>query len=177
LPPSGTLVIDPDGELAAVPWNLLEDKRGHPLLERVAIAQVIGILNLRTSEEEVGLQHALIFGPPVLSGDLAHKFPFPQRAAIEADNLHRLLPNSFFFQKEKANFETLKTYTSRTTLFHFAGHSLSNGGFSTLLLPQTEGSLRQYVTADQIADLDLRQMKTVVLASCSSGTGEQRGIV
>jgi len=48
-----------------------------------------------------------------------------------------------------------------------------------LLLPQSRGSLpaAQYVTAEQIAALDLRQMKTVVLASCSSGAGEQGGMV
>jgi CHAT domain-containing protein len=180
LPPSGTLIIDPDGELAAVPWNVLEEKRDHPLVERFAIAQVIGFLDLGQSAEEmrVGLESALIFGPPVLSGDLAYKYPFPHRAAEEADTLHRLLPNSLFFPKE-ANFQTLKAYAPRTTLFHFAGHSISNGGFSALLLPQTRESPpeRQYATAEQIAELDLRQMKTVVLASCSSGTGEQRGTV
>jgi CHAT domain-containing protein len=181
LPPSGRLIIDPDGELAAVPWNVLEEKRGHPLVERFAIAQVIGILDLGTLAEEtqVGLERPLIFGPPVLSGELTYKYPFPHRAAAEADILHRLLPNSLFFQKEEANFQILKAYTSRTTLFHFAGHSISNGGFSALLLPQTRGSPpeRQYATAEQIAELDLRQMKTVVLASCSSGTGEKYGTV
>jgi CHAT domain-containing protein len=181
LPPSGTLIIDPDGELAAVPWSVLEAKRGHPLVERFAISQVIGFLDLETVPEEsqVGLERALIFGPPALSEDMVDKYPFPHRAAEEAETLHRLLPNSLFFQKEEANFQTLKVYASRSTLFHFAGHSISNGGFSALLLPQTRESPqeRQYATAEQIAELDLQQMKTVVLASCSSGTGEQRGTV
>src|SRR5579864_158735 len=152
LPASGTLIIDPDGELAAVPWNLLEERRGHPLVERFAVAQVIGILDLATSPEEtqVGLERALIFGPPVLSGDLAYKYPFPHRAAEEAEVLHGLLPNSDLFPKEKTNFQTLKAYASRATLFHFAGHAISNGGFSALLLPQTRGSPpdRQYTTAE-----------------------------
>src|SRR6185312_15447053 len=147
--------------------------------ERFAIAQVIGTLDLGMSTQGIGLDHALIFGPPILSGDLAYKYPFPHRAAEEADTLHRLLPNSVFFQNEKANFQTLKAYIPRTTLFHFAGHSIGNAGFSALLLPQNRRSPpdRQYATAEQVAELDLRQMKTVVLASCSSGVGEQRGMV
>jgi CHAT domain-containing protein len=151
LPPSGTLIIDPDHELAAVPWNVLEEKHGHPLVERFAIAQMIGILDLGTVVEEtqVGLERSLIFGPPVLSGDLAYKYPFPHRAAEEVDTLHRMLPNSLLFRKEEANFQTLKDYSSERT----------------------------YATAEQIAELDLRQMKTVVLASCSSGTGEKYGTV
>jgi CHAT domain-containing protein len=181
LPPSGTLIFDPDGELAGVPWNVLEGKLGHPLVERFAISQVIGLLNLGMAPEEsqVGLERSLIFGPPALSEDMADKYPFPHRAAEEAETVHRLLPNSLLFLKEEANFQTLKAYASRSTLFHFAGHSISNGGFSALLLPQTRESPpeRQYATAEQIAELDLRQMKTVVLASCSSGTGEQYGAV
>jgi hypothetical protein len=180
LPPSGTLIIDADGELAAVPWDVLEEKRGHPLVERFAISQMIGILDLPTAKEtQVGLESALIFGPPVLSGDLARYYPFPYRAAEEADTLHHLLPNSRFFQKEEANFQTLKAHTPGATLFHFAGHAISTGEFSALLLSQARGSLpeSQYATAEQITELDLRQMKTVVLASCSSGAGEQRGTV
>src|SRR4051794_24469668 len=80
---------------------------------------------------------------------------------------------------DQANFQTLQAKASRKSLFHFAGHSVSNGGFPALLLPQSRASLpeAQYVTAEQIATLDLRQMKTVVLASCSSGAGEQGGMV
>ena len=179
LPPSGTLVIDPDGELAAVPWNVLENKRGHPLIEKFSLAQVIGILNLRTSAADAGLKHALVFGPPVLSKDLTYKYPFPHEAAEEAETLHRLLPNSVFFEKEEANLQTLKAHISRISLFHFAGHTVGNGGLSVLLVPQARGSPpeRQYVAAQQISELDFRRIRTVVLASCSSGTGEQRGTV
>lgn len=190
LPPSGTLVVDPEGELAAVPWNVLEEKPGHPLVEKFAIAQVIGFLNLATSAKRTGagLESALIFGPPVLSKKLAEKYTFPYRAAEEADALQRLLPNSRFFRKEDANFQTLKTYAPEKTLFHFAGHSISNGGFSALLLPQTregppeaqneaQNDAQYYGTAEKIAALDLRQMKTVVLASCSAGAGEKSGTV
>src|SRR5947209_1991374 len=139
LPSSGTLIIDPDRELAAVPWNLLEEKPGHPLVERFAIAQAIGILDLGKPAEEIqaGLESALIFGPPVLSADLTYKYPFPHRAAEEAEILHRLLPNSHLFPREETNFQILKAYASRGTLFHFAGHTISNGGFSALLLPET----------------------------------------
>lgn len=181
LPPFGTLIIDADGELAAIPWGVLEEKRGHPLAERFATAQVIGILDLASAGEDTssGLDRALIFGPPVLSEKLAEKYPYPIYARQTAEYLHRLLPNSPFELDDEANLQTLKDKASQSELFHFSGHSISNGGFSALLLPHARGSPpeEQYVTAEQIAELDLRNMKTVVLASCSSGRGEQTGTV
>jgi CHAT domain-containing protein len=181
LPPSGTLIIDPDGELAAIPWSVLEEKRGHPLVERFATAQVIGILDLAIAGEDTraGLDRALIFGPPVLSEKLAHNYPYPSDAGETAEYLHHLLPHSLLVVNDQANLQMLKDKGSQSALFHFSGHSISNGGFSALLLPHTRGSPpeEQYVTAEQIAELDLRNMKTVVLASCSSGRGEQSGTV
>jgi CHAT domain-containing protein len=181
LPRSGTLIIDPDGELAGIPWSVLEEKPHHPLVERFAIAQVIGILDLNTGGEKTrtGLERGLIFEPPVLSGDLAYKYPYPSNAREEAEAINHLLPNSLLVPDDQANFQTLQAKAPRKSLFHFAGHSVSNGGFPALLLPQSRASPSeaQYVTAEQIAALDLRQMKTVVLASCSSGAGEQGGMV
>jgi CHAT domain len=181
LPRSGTLIIDPDGELAGIPWSVLEEERHHPLVERFAIAQVIGILDLQTGGEKTrtGLERGLIFEPPVLSGDLGHKYPYPSNAREEAEAINYLLPNSLLVPDDQANFQTLQAKAPGKSLFHFAGHSVSNGGFPALLLPQSRRSSpeAQYVTAEQIAALDLRQMKTVVLASCSSGAGEQGGMV
>ncbi|HEX3586290.1 MAG TPA: CHAT domain-containing protein [Candidatus Angelobacter sp.] len=181
LPRSGTLIIDPDGGLAVIPWSVLEEERHHPLVERFAIAQVIGILDLQTGGEKAGAgrDRALIFEPPVLSGDLTYKYPYPSYAREEAETINHLLPNSLLVPEAQADFQTLRANVPRKSLFHFAGHSVSNGGFPALLLPQSRGSApaAQYVTAEQIAALDLRQMKTVVLASCSSGAGEQGGMV
>jgi CHAT domain-containing protein len=180
LPTSGTLIIDPDGELASIPWSVLEKQPHHPLAERFAIAQVIGLLDLeKSAETEAGLERALIFEPPVLSPKLAFDYPFPAYALEEAEALNQLLPNPLLIPPDEANLQRLQTEASRTSLFHFSGHSINNGGFSALLLPHSHGSPsdEQYVTAEQVAKLDLRQMKTVVLASCSSGAGEQYGTV
>ena len=182
LPRSATLVIDADGVIAGVPWNILEEKSHHPLIEQFAISQVIGILDLRTTqykEDQAGLNHALIFGPPKLRGEIAYKYPFLPGAAEEAETVHRLLPKSLLVQKDEDNLETLKAHIVQTSLFHFAGHAISNGGFSALLLPKRRNitSTAQYLTANEIADMDLSRMKTVVLAACSSGTGEESGTI
>ena len=181
LPPSGTLIIDADGELAGIPWSVLEEKPHHPLVERFAIAQVIGILDLNAGgeETEAGRERALIFEPPNLSEDLTKKYPYPSDAREETEAVKGLLPKPLLIPQDEANLQTLQAEASRTSLFHFSGHSINNGGFSALLLPWSRGSPpeEQYVTAEQVAQLALRQMKTVVLASCSSGVGEQFGTV
>jgi CHAT domain-containing protein len=181
LPRSGTLVIDPDSELAAIPWGALEESPDHPLIERFSIAQAIGIqdLGMDSGEGYAGLDHALIFAPPVLRGEIAYKYPFLPDAAEEAITLHRLLPHSWLFAKDDANFETLKAYVPKSSLFHFPGHAISTGGFSALLMPASRTSRPDapYVTAQQIAGLDLSRMQTVVLAACSTGRDEKNGVV
>lgn len=181
LPPSGALIIDADSELAAIPWSVLEEKPHHPLAERFAIAQVIGILGLKTDgeEAEAGRDRALIFEPPNLSADLTAKYPYSADAREEAEAIKGFLPEPLLVPQDEANLHRLQAEAPQRSLFHFSGHGINNGGYSALLLPWNRGSPEeeQYVTAEQVAKLDLWQMKTVVLASCSSGAGEQFGTV
>jgi CHAT domain-containing protein len=176
---SGTLVIDADGELSAIPWSVLEYDHSHPLVERFAISQIAGIFHPGLEETPAGLDHALIFEPPAIRGDLASRFPPLPDAAEEVARVHRLLPSARFIPKDDANFETLRAYAPQASLFHFPGHAVGSGGYAALLLPNSRSSApdTQYVTADQIIALDLGRMRTVVLASCSSGTGERNGTV
>jgi CHAT domain-containing protein len=66
-----------------------------------------------------------------------------------------------------------------STLFHFAGHGISNGGFGALLLAPGPGNKApaRRLTADEIRHLNLKELQLLVLAACSSGAGEQAGAV
>src|SRR5207302_11438714 len=86
LPPNGTLVIDAEGALAGIPWGALEDRDDHPLVERFAFCQTIGLAGIlnQKGDSKVDLSRALIFGSPQLQGDLAQQYPWLPDAALEA---------------------------------------------------------------------------------------------
>ena len=62
-------------------------------------------------------------------------------------------------------------------LFHFAGHGVTNGGNGALVLAAEPPTGTRLITASEIAELDLHRLHLATLASCSSGTGEDRGAV
>jgi CHAT domain-containing protein len=180
MPKRGTLVIDCEGILAGIPWAALEDQNQHALVENFAIAQSIGVLNLfqQTLDPFVDLSNTLIFGSPSLGDDLAREYPATIRASLEAIELHRRLPNSLLLQYGDATADAFKLHAQLSTHFHFAGHGISYGGFGALLVAsRSQSSSAHYLTAEEISGLNLNRLRTVVLAACSSGIGEQSGIV
>jgi CHAT domain-containing protein len=89
------------------------------------------------------------------------------------------LPHSLVFPGRSANENAFREHAGHATIFHFAGHGVSYGGFGALLLARSDRSRKYnpYLTADAIAGLDLSKLQLVVLAACSSGVGEQSGTV
>jgi CHAT domain-containing protein len=181
LPPHGTLVIDAEGALAAIPWGALEERDDHPLVERFAFCQTIGLAEVlgQKYNSEIDLSRALIFGSPQLQEDLARQYPDLPDAAREAQKLSLRLPHSVLLPGNKATEDAFRTNAKQATLFHFAGHGISYGGFGALLLSSAPGAPpdKSYLTAKEIASMDLHGMQLVVLSACSSGVGEESGIV
>lgn len=180
MPRQGTLIIDCEGELASIPWAALEDTSQHALIEKFAIAQSVGVRELyqHYGATSADLRKALIFGSPSLDYDLTREYPPILRAAAEADELHRRLPGSLLLDKGDATADAFRRYISSSTHFHFAGHGVSYEGFGALLVAsRSHSSSSHYLTAEEISGLNLTALRTVVLAACSSGVGEQWGVV
>jgi CHAT domain-containing protein len=182
LPPHGTIVIDAEGALAGIPWQAMEDRTGHPLIERFAFCQTIGLADVLGDKAtpQIDLSKALVFGSPLLPKDLADQFPDLPDALLEAEKLHHDLPGSLLFKGKDATAEAFRKHAPDASLIHFAGHGVSYGGFGALLLAglADKGHANDsYFTAHEIGDIGLQHMQLVVLASCSSGVGEQSGIV
>jgi CHAT domain-containing protein/tetratricopeptide (TPR) repeat protein len=180
LPRSGTLIIDADGALAGIPWNALEDRPGHPLLERFSFSQELGLADLLTpgKNQEVDLNKILILGSPALQGRLSVQYPDLPDASREAKQLHRRFPHSLLLEGTDATAAALRSHAEQASLFHFNGHGISYGGFGALLLAPAGADLStEYLTAHEISGLNLRGMQLVVLAACSSGVGEHAGVV
>jgi len=172
------LVIDADGPLAGIPWAALEDSRGQTLIEKIAFSQVIGWAEVskRFEHRAVDFFHAFIIGNPTLTSDLRRDFPSLPDAQREAEWLSRMLPGAGFIKRQEATQEGLIESLPRATLFHFAGHGTSNGGFGALLLPTKSGGIEE-LTAPQIAKLKLSNLDVAVLAACSAGIGEETGVL
>jgi CHAT domain-containing protein len=180
LPENGTIVIDAEGVLANVPWSALEDRPGHALVERFAFSQEVGLTEvLRAENQELDFSKVLIIGSPALRGELSYQFPNLPDAAREAERLHNRFPHSVLLPGKQASADAFRKLAQESTLFHFGGHGVSYGGGGALLLaPAPEDDLStQYMTANEIAGLDLSRMQLVVLAACSSGVGEHSGVV
>jgi CHAT domain-containing protein len=100
-------------------------------------------------------------------------------AQREAEYLKAKLANAVLLEEDKATLSALLDHLPEATFFYFAGHGLGHGGFGALLVAPEPGDKTEaaFVGADELAKLNLRQLKLAVLASCSSGVGEQSGLV
>jgi CHAT domain-containing protein len=98
---------------------------------------------------------------------------------LQAERLHGMLPHAAYLPDAEAGLQAITKALSIATMMHFAGHGISNGGFGALLLvPPVEDSQRiELLTAEEIEKLKLSKLSLAVLASCSSGEGENSGSV
>lgn len=171
------LVIDADGPLARIPWAALENHAGQPLLLDHAIVRTHGWHEaaVRFTLGPLPLQPALIVADPAMDPIAARQLPPLLDARREASELGESLPGARLITGHHARIETIRALLPLHSLFHFAGHGLTNGGFGALVLAQDDGGPSQMLTAQQISTLELSSLQLVVLASCSSGIGELSG--
>ncbi|MBY0503891.1 MAG: CHAT domain-containing protein [Bryobacteraceae bacterium] len=172
-----TLVIDPDGPLAVLPWGALLDAQGRALLSRVALIQTIGWGSPAVSPPNPDWQPALVVAEPAVAPHDRARFPILAAARGEAERLRELFPHHLYLSGDGANVAALQQELAHHRLFHFAGHGVANGGNGALVLAGEPLLGTRLITANEIAELDLRTLRLATLAACSSGTGEDRGAV
>ncbi|HEX3093540.1 MAG TPA: CHAT domain-containing protein, partial [Candidatus Angelobacter sp.] len=181
LPQYGLLVIDADRQLAGITWSALQNAAGEALVERFAISQAVGWAEVSSqiTHSGIDLSHALILADPDLDPDLRQQYPPLIEARLEAERLQTEFRKPTYLIGAQASGEALHHYLPRASIFHSASHGISYGAFGALLLAPGPGSLSStgVVTAEQIRGMKLSKLDLVVLASCSSGVGEQSGVV
>jgi CHAT domain-containing protein len=177
---SHTIFVDADGPLTQTPWLALEDETGRPLIDGHAVVQAAGWSagERRSMSHPVPGNQALILSDPAFGLDLAEVYPPLTDAAEEARALSSQIPGATLLEGAKASAGEFLRLAPAARLLHFAGHGIGNGGFGALLLAgDSEGSSGRVLSAQEISRLNLRQMDLAVLAACSSGVGEQTGVV
>ena len=174
-----TLVVDPDGRLAVLPWGALRDGQGRSLLSRVAITQTIGWGSpaAKPPGGAVEWQPALVVAEPSVDPRDRARFPLLAAARQEAEQLRQIFPHHLYLSGAGARVDTLQIELERHRLFHFAGHGVTNGGNGALVLAGEAPVGTRLITAAEIAALDLHRLQLATLAACSSGAGEDRGAV
>lgn len=178
-----TLAVDPDGPLAVLPWGALRDRQGRSLLSRVAIVQTIGWGTPPGGSPQALIpaardwQPALVVAEPTVDPHDRGRFPALAEARGEAEHLRTIFPRNLYLSGQEARVEALQRELGHHHLFHFAGHGVANGGNGALVLAGEPPVGTRLITASEIADLDLHALRLATLASCSSGSGEDRGTI
>ena len=169
-----TLVFEADGWLAQVPYEALLDGNGHYLIERAPMVHSLGLIadGLLHPESPISPQmRALIVGSTAASEEQGLA-PIPNVFA-EVEGVAGVFRAPTLLVSGDATVEAAGRELPAAGLFHFTGHSLTGRNGAALLLgaagprPGLAGSL----TADNLRQLDLRNLQLAVLSTCYTASG------
>ncbi|MBZ5490799.1 MAG: CHAT domain-containing protein [Acidobacteriia bacterium] len=173
--PDDQVTIEPDGEIAKVPFAALVDENGKYLGGRFAIAFSPGAyyqIGRTASHALMPEQRALVVAPPAFTSETGLK-PLPD-ALQEADAVAGHFHHPLQLTGTAATLEAVERALSNTEIFHYVGHSYGNYGSIGLLLAgdsrQAAAAIQEpaVLTAERISRLKLSQLRLVVLSSCST---------
>lgn len=179
LDPARTLVIEPDGPLAAIPMQALQDEKQRYLGDRFAItiASSLADYQLRARSGPINSSaRALIAVNPSLGQDLKRAFPPLVQATREGNAVAEQFPNKVLLTGRDVTLAAVKRHLPDAELFHFAGHGFSNAGNGGLLL-SSGGSGAGVLDGAGMEQQDWSRCRLAVLSACSAGTGETHGPV
>lgn len=168
---SPELCIVPDGVLWLVPFPMLEDTRGEPLLGRatILVAPSIAMLDVaaRSSRAPVRSVLALGGGTGIAGGAAALPEADDEAAAIAA-----LYPRRELLTNAQATEAAAKRDAARYDVLHFATHAVAQTDspmYSALLLAAGDGNDGR-LEAWEVAQLKLHA-SVAVLSACDTGSG------
>jgi CHAT domain-containing protein len=187
--PTGTpLIVVPDRFLARVPFAALYDRQAHRYLIEEHVVALSPAIHLHPA-----LRGREAWRPPAsaeqrmsvlaVAGSAIDRELFPELDALasaeaEASEVARLYPaRSKVLLGLEATVEAFTEQAPRYAVVHFAGHALvgvdSTDSASLVFAPSTSGG--GALGAREIAGLDLRRTRLVVLSSCSGLDGDRGG--
>lgn len=179
--PGTRLVIVADGAIAAAPFAALYDaRRGRYLVEDRPLRYAVSLREAWRSPAADAASGVLLVADPAFD---RRRHPLLDRlphALDEARGLAAGYRDARLLQGEGATPRALATALPRAGIAHFAGHAVFDDERperSYLVLAPGAGS-RGTTTAEELARMDLRRVRLVVLAACRtvrSGRGRAAG--
>ena len=173
------LVVIPHGFLANVPFAVLVDGQRRPLLSRMEVRYLPTASLYRASLERQTIGDA----PRMLAvANAAYPAPWPRlpAAELEGRTLWRVFPGSRLMVGAEATEEAFYEAYRGYNILHFATHGLLTAGaqgaaFASLVMTPS-GQDDGYLSAQEIAALDLSATQLTVLSACEtsvSGGGKR----
>jgi CHAT domain-containing protein len=170
------LIVVPDRELYQLPFVALWDRQTQRYLVQFADVTTVPSATFHaaaSAERAARAKHAsaLIVGNPALDATRTRWLPSLPNAVREAERVAALYPEHRLLTGDQAGLTSVRTLLPGYSIFHFAGHAVFNGeqpGSSYLALSSDGGSVDGRLSAWEIGELRLSNVRVVVLSACST---------
>ncbi len=176
-PPQGVLLIQPDGQLGAIPWNSLALDSGEPLGENMLVAMApmsapsSGVLYAGPE-----LPHrAVVVGATVIGPELSREYlplpGVPEEIAAVCDTF----PDAIVLVGANATAKKIDRALSQADVLHFAGHAaVTPGGVRLLVAPDPANCDTQARDGFWQSRPTAGKLQLAVLSACSTARYEEQ---
>jgi CHAT domain-containing protein/tetratricopeptide (TPR) repeat protein len=171
-----TLVIAPDGALAAVPMQVLRSGNGEYLGDRFSVRLSPGYDTAQPAPLSAASRLLAVANPAVL-GESAARFPPLPDSLREVEAARSAFPTSVLIEGREATVAALAHNVRSADIVHFAGHGYASPGNLALMLAPEEASHADYqpMRAEELEEQDWSRCRLVVLSACAAASGETKG--
>ena len=166
------LVIESDGVLSAVPFEVLVDSSSHYVAENWTVVSSLGLyyeMALRPTEKISASDHVLVVAVAAPSGFS----PLPG-LQTEVETVAGLYSRSTVLKDNQATLTAVTEALRSASIFYFAGHALATPERAGLVMadidPKTQRA--RLLTAEDLKPENVRKLKVAILAGCDTGKGE-----
>jgi CHAT domain-containing protein len=169
---STTLVIEPDDSFNSIPFQALTSPTGEYLTDRFLIIESpgYGYSKLLRSDRDVSPNSIILaVGNPLLnSPEGVHLRALPD-ADAEAHYVSMMFAHPHLLTARQATITNVLHWLPQAEVFHFAGHSLSQGSEPGLLLTSTGTDKTVLLGRSQLRPRCMEKLKLAILSACDTG--------
>ena len=168
-----TILFEPDGFLAAVPWDVLVDESGHYLGQQFATVVTPGVY--RTKQLRITRQTEAGFPALVVSVPTALGLPQLVDAEDEARSVAHMFSGAQLLEGNEVTLLAIHRSLRGKAVFHFAGHALASAQRSGLAIAESDPITKgpRLISADSITARDASDLQLVVLSACNTSNENQ----
>lgn len=169
LPPSGTLIIEPDGILNKVVWPALVDEEEQYLGIRHPLMLSEGVSHRSEELRPVTRRDRLLTVVSTVLGDPELQLTSLPQLDYEAKAVSSKFDSAIELSGTRANPDHLRAALRSAEIFHYSGHAIVSAGHAALVLSDANVKTRTaLLSAEQLASLRLKNAKLAMLAACDT---------
>jgi CHAT domain-containing protein len=168
-----TLVIEPDARLNSIPFQALKSPTGEYAGDRFLMIESpgLGYSKLLRSDRLVSPQSTMLaVGNPLLNG--AGRLRSLPDADKEARDISLKFTPYHLLTGSEATMTNVLEWLPQAEVFHFAGHTLSQGREPGLLLSSGETNRIALLGQEQLRPQQMKKLKLAVLSACDTAVAD-----